>query len=94
MFMLCFRSIYCSYTKKGQNIYAIILEWPETDTITFTAPISTANTVVKWLGYRGDSLKWQAGKDGGLVVSLPRVHPSSIPCQWAWVFKMEGLQNA
>ena len=74
-------------------MYAIILEWPDSEMLTLSAPDPTDNTVIKWLGYDGSNLEWKHGNTGGVVINIPRVIPSKIPCQWAWVFKFDGLKN-
>lgn len=82
-----------SYTKKDTSVYAIVLQWPEAEeALVFSSAIPTEETSVQWVGYKG-SLKWKQRPEGGMVVQLPRLLPSSIPCQWAWTFKLTKLKN-
>ena len=84
---------YCSYLKKGADIYVMLLVWPETDELILTAPDPSPNTQVTWLGY-DKPLKWDSRKEGGMVIKIPMLRPNQIPCEWAWVFKITGLRNA
>jgi len=83
------------YTSKssssGVNVYAIALAWPKGGQLVLGAVSSTPQTVVTMLGYRAN-LKWsRRGPSGGIVVSVPAIHENEMPCDWAWVFKLENL---
>ena len=65
-----------------------MLEYPDTNSIILGAPQPNDNTKVSMLGLPG-SLKWKKGAKGGMEVELPIGVP--LPCQWAWVLKIEGL---
>ncbi|VDH90504.1 alpha-L-fucosidase [Mytilus galloprovincialis] len=74
-------------------VYAILLEWPDNNLIKLGAPITSENTTVSMLGYP-ETLVWTAGTFGkGINIQIPYVSVKTIPCQWAWTFKMTGLQN-
>lgn len=82
------------YTKeKGSpdTIYAILLEWPKDDLLRLTAPKLSPSTQVIWLGYHGDELTFHS-EESGVVIKLPKISLSEVPCQYAWVFRMTGVQ--
>ncbi|XP_053377084.1 alpha-L-fucosidase-like isoform X2 [Mercenaria mercenaria] len=83
------------YTNKTTNgvtvVYAISLVWPSNGSLYLASPFpSVSTTVVSLLGYDG-KLSWTPAKPKGLTITLPKLAPSEIPGQWAWVFKLEGL---
>ena len=59
--------------------------------LTLAAVKATPQTTVSMRGYAGD-LKWtNLGPSGGIVVSVPLLSPDQMPCQWAWVYKLDNL---
>ncbi|KAL4226532.1 Tissue alpha-L-fucosidase [Mactra antiquata] len=83
------------YTNKTLNgvevVYAISLEWPSNGTLHIAAPFpSVSTTVVSLLGYQ-HKLNWSISSSGGMNITLPDLKGDNLPCQWAWVFKLEGL---
>ena len=79
------------YTQgKDGSVYAFLLEWPATTTITLTQVNgSSAKGVVTMLGWTGGVLKWMtAGEAGGIVITLPVLTPSNMPCQYVWTLKL------
>ena len=80
-------------TGKGLVVYAILLEWPVTETLTLGAPIGTRLTQVELLGYLGKGFSWQPGKSGGVIVQVPSIPLGKMPCKWAWVLKISKLAN-
>lgn len=85
------------YTSKKQDsgnttVYAIALEWPSMDVL-LGAPIPSAQTMVTLLGY-SQPISWVPGGFGGLQMSIPTIPFNEMPCQWAWVFKLDNLKNA
>ncbi|XP_046357814.2 alpha-L-fucosidase-like [Haliotis rufescens] len=84
------------YTSKKDgdqnNVYAIILDWPEGDTLTLGAPVTTVATTVSLMGYQGN-FNWKKGNTGGIVIEIPPIPVNKIPCMWAWSFKLTGLSN-
>ncbi|KAK3612039.1 hypothetical protein CHS0354_021720 [Potamilus streckersoni] len=76
------------------NVYAIVLEWPETDTLYLAAPTPSSATVVTLLGY-SYPISWRkpSTHPNGIEIVFPIIPFSDMPCQWAWVFMMEGLVN-
>ncbi|MCK8492827.1 alpha-L-fucosidase [Spirosoma sp. RP8] len=69
------------YTKKGNDLYAICTEWP-------SQPVAVTGakklTRVSLLGFKGT-----VTTKGNAIVP-PTVTPATMPCQHAWVFKLEG----
>ncbi|KAL5012981.1 hypothetical protein ScPMuIL_011532 [Solemya velum] len=84
------------YTAKNVNgelvVYAIVLKFPQKDTIRLGAPVSQDQTVVTWVGYHSP-LKWSTAGDAGIDITIPRLLLSEAPCEWAWVFKLNKLKN-
>jgi len=83
------------YTSKkssnGISVYAISLAWPKDGQLILGAVSSTPQTTMSMLGYEA-SLKWsRRGAAGGIVVTVPAIHENEMPCQWAWVFKLNHV---
>jgi alpha-L-fucosidase len=70
------------FTRKGNALYAIALEWPEEETVTLTALAGTKVTGVEMLGLR-EPVKWTK-TDRGLVITVP----AKRPCKYAYTFKI------
>ncbi|XP_022080385.1 alpha-L-fucosidase-like isoform X2 [Acanthaster planci] len=84
------------YTSKMEgsllSVFAIVLDWPVTNQLLLGAPIATNQTQINMLGY-SIPLQWkQAPSGGGIVVTMPALNPAQLPCQWAWVIKMQTVQ--
>lgn len=74
----------------GQEVvFAIATTWPKNDQLVLGTPKPTSNAQVTWFGYKGD-IKWREEKSQ-MVLELPKVSLSEIPCQYAWVFKLTGV---
>ncbi|ESP01432.1 hypothetical protein LOTGIDRAFT_230702 [Lottia gigantea] len=84
------------YTSKkgpeGRIVYASISSWPEKDQLFLGAPKPTASTKVTLLGYP-QQFEFKPGPSGGITLSIPVISIFDMPCQWVWIFKMEGLKN-
>ncbi|XP_052075492.1 alpha-L-fucosidase-like [Mytilus californianus] len=82
--------------KKGStetDVYAILLEWPDNNLVKLGAPITSKDTTVSMLGYP-EKVTWTAGAGGkGINIQIPPLSVKTVPCEWAWTFKMTGLQN-
>ena len=72
------------YTSKGKDLYVICTKWPDK----IVVPGIQKPSKVTFLGYNG-AVKTSFSKNA-LNVVPPIVNPASIPCQYAWVFKLEG----
>lgn len=75
-----------------KNVYATALQWPSNNTLFLGAPIPTEQTTVSLLGLHLE-IKWTKGKSGGMNLIIPPIPYNQMPCKWAWVFKISGLQD-
>ena len=81
------------YTSKPGVTYAIVLDWPKTDTLTLGEPIPTEATVITLLGLPDVKFPWkQISEYKGVIITIPPLPVSDLPCQWAWVFRMTHVQ--
>ena len=79
------------YTQRDGAVYAFLLTWPATATLTLTRVNSTSDKgVVTLLGWSGGALEWTpaAGQAGGVVITLPTLTPSNMPCSYIWTLKL------
>ena len=73
------------------NVYAILLHWPADYMVTLTDPIPTSPTKVNLLGY-SLPLKWSGTPSkAGMNITLPALSPADMPCDWAWVLKLQHV---
>lgn len=79
------------YTSKADAVYAICLAWPG-KALRLVSPITTPQTEVRMLGC-SNSLAWKP-TDKGIVVEVPEMSVSEVPCRHAWVFKFTGLKTS
>ena len=84
------------YTSKnsssGISVYAITLAWPTDNQLILGAVSSTPQTTVSMLGY-AESFKWSSrAPAAGIVVTVPAIPENKLPCQWAWVFKLNHIK--
>jgi alpha-L-fucosidase len=74
------------YTAKDKVIYAICMDWPgETLLLTKVKPVS--GTQITMLGYN-KKIDWKI-KDNVLHIKVPQLTIDKLPCQHAWVFKIQ-----
>ena len=71
------------------TVYAILLFWPDDNTITLGAPVPSSTTVISMLGYSGN-FDWKPYA-GGIQITIPTISINELPCNDAWVLKLEGL---
>lgn len=71
------------FTRKGNDMYLITTKWQDS----FSVDGVGSGTKVSLLGYNG-AVKASA-KGGKLTISAPPVTPATVPCQYAWVYKLE-----
>lgn len=76
---------YIAYTQKGNNIYAILLEWQD-DRCILNIDRPADNTKVTMLGIDKD-LPWKYEK-GQMIIDLTPIKFSEIPCHSAWTLKI------
>ncbi len=75
------------YTRKGNDLYAICTEWPGAS-VKLPASLKKPGRV-SLLGYNGPVAA--SGGRQGISITPPSVTPNTIPCQHAWVFKLENV---
>lgn len=77
------------FTRKADVLYAICPTLPE-ETIVLREIELSPEATVTLLG-RAGPLPWrQAG--GDVVITLPRLNPAQLPCEYAWTLKITGLR--
>ena len=77
------------YTKKANNVYAILLKYPSDSKVQL---YGTVPSNVTMLGYSG-IIQWvqaPAPKNPGIIIDLSDINVINTPSQWAWVFKLEN----
>jgi alpha-L-fucosidase len=70
------------FTTKDEYLYAIVMDWPATNTVTLTSVAGYTIEDLSLLGYGDVSF---ANNNGKLVVSLPK----EKPCDHAFVLKFQ-----
>ena len=74
------------YTQKGDDVYVICTKFPG-KAISIKGVKSAQ---VSMLGFDGKvSAK---GGSNGLTITPPAITPANNPCNYAWVFKLEGVK--
>jgi alpha-L-fucosidase len=71
------------FTRKGDALYAIALEWPE-ETLKLTSLAGKQVTQVSMLGLK-EAVSWKQTSEG-----LTIQPPSRRPCKYAYTFKIAG----
>jgi len=84
------------YTSKHNHVFAIALSWPRSGKLVLGSPTATSETRVTMLG-TNKHLKWthrskHKGGKGGMVIHVPAIPVSDLPCMWAWVFKLSHVK--
>ncbi|BFZ02821.1 hypothetical protein BsWGS_05860 [Bradybaena similaris] len=84
---------YTARTNGSTTVYAILLSWPEGGNLTLGYPVaSPTSTVVTLIGYPGQ-FEFLIPSTGGITIKIPPIPAGQIPCDWAWVFRLDGLKN-
>ncbi|KAH3796504.1 hypothetical protein DPMN_150073 [Dreissena polymorpha] len=85
------------YTSKKNSqgsldVFAILLHWPDPGKFYLSSPTPTQNTTVTLLGY-DTPIKWtaSAAHAQGITVLIPAIPFNKMPCNYAWVLKMQNL---
>lgn len=73
------------FTKKGTDLYVICTAWQPTLEISHIA----RPTKVSLLG--SDQKVGVKASKGKVVLSAPQISPANMPCNYAWVYKLEGV---
>nr|KAG5698124.1 hypothetical protein BaRGS_001719 [Batillaria attramentaria] len=83
------------YTAKtgasGAVVYAILLKWPTDPVLKLGAPTASSQTKVTLVGYKGAPFTFTPGSSGGMVINIPAIRFSDMPCEWGWVLKLEEV---
>jgi alpha-L-fucosidase len=83
------------FTAKGSTVYAFALEWPATFTLTiYNITVTPTLTQVTLLGYNQNPLKWEVLHNTDLLIHLPPLSPSQLPCRHAWAFKITNVVDS
>ena len=75
------------------SVYAITLKWPKGPQFQLGAPQPSPQTKVTLLGYP-QPITWSWAQLAGLQINVPVIPFDEMPCQWAWVFRLDNLANA
>ncbi len=73
------------FTRKGDTLYAICLEWPG-EMLELAVPAEY--NAVAMLGHDGEIESTRV--EGKLRIAVPQLTPADIPCQHAWVFALDS----
>ena len=76
-----------AYTTNNSNLYAIALEWPDSELI-LNIPKPTKVTKIELLGRKG-ALKWYY-KNDKLHIDISEVNYNEMPINYAWTFKINN----
>lgn len=77
------------FTHKADQLYGICPIYPK-DKLTINNLNLPANAKVTMLGY-AEPLSWrQVGND--IEISTPYLTASEVPCQYAWTFRIDGIE--
>lgn len=84
-------------TESGSiSVYAIVLDWPDPGPFKLGAPVPISRkTEIHLLGYP-DPIGWKVpanGTEKGIYLEIPVIPFNHQPCDYAWVFKMDYLEN-
>ncbi len=77
------------FTRKGNTLYAICAMLPDEQLVLRGIRASDEATVTM-LG--GDNLDWRQS-DEDLIITMPRLNPSKMPCRHAWTFKVSEVED-
>ena len=83
------KSEHVRFTAKGKVIYAIALDWPG-DELVLEIPGAAGDVRATLLGHE-DALASRVDA-GRLHIAMPAPAPTALPCEHAYVFKLEGLE--
>ena len=79
-------SIY--FTQKGNDLFVIWTQWPGKE-FALKGLTGTEKTTVSLLGYDG-VVEWKTSEEG-VIIRPPGVNPGTVPCNYAWVFKISDM---
>jgi alpha-L-fucosidase len=73
------------YTKKGKDLFLINTKYAAND-----IEVSVVQKPVKVSMLGLDTPIVSSYKNGKLVIKIPNINPANMPCNYAWVFKIES----
>lgn len=74
------------FTRNGNTLYVLCTRWPNKG-LSIPGVLSAGKTTLL-----GSEAKVKASANGKLSLSAPDIHPGNMPCQHAWVFKVEDAR--
>jgi alpha-L-fucosidase len=77
------------FTRKSDAVYAISAGWPEGELV-LRGVRAPSGCEVTLLGYRGKIVSRVSGDS--VTIEMPRVGPDSLPCQYAFAFRIAGAR--
>ncbi|NQU54319.1 MAG: alpha-L-fucosidase [Bacteroidetes bacterium] len=78
------------FTQKGKSLYCICPVFPEGKLFVKDVHLIDGATVTM-LGV-DEKLNWE--KSGNNIeIEMPKINPSQMPCEFAWTFKIDGIQK-
>ncbi len=80
-------------SKDGKAVYAMMLSWPQSGTVSLTQVVPGSGSGVELLGLNGVALQWKYAQ-GRLAIVLPDLVslPSALRAQTAWTLKLTAVQ--
>ena len=72
-------------------VYAILLAWPPDGVVNLVAPTPVPAATVSLLGSSAP-VTWSTRVGGGMVVKLPELTVTDLPCEHAWTLKLDGVK--
>ncbi|XP_019405693.1 PREDICTED: plasma alpha-L-fucosidase [Crocodylus porosus] len=83
--------VWYTFKPKEDVVYAIFLNWPVSGTLILGEPKTTlGRTEVKLIGYK-EPLKWISLEEEGMIVAVPQLTLSQLPCQWGWTLQLTNV---
>ncbi len=78
------------FTRKGKTLYCICAALPDEQLVVKGVTASTGAQITM-LG-RDETLNWKQ-EGSNIVITLPRLNPSKLPCHHAWTFKISQVET-
>jgi len=83
------KSQYLCYTKNNGALYAVTLEYPGKELV-LSIEKPEKECKVSMIGRKG-YLNWKYENDK-MYIDLSTIYHNDLPCEYAWTFKIEGLE--
>jgi alpha-L-fucosidase len=77
------------FTRKGDTLYAVCAVFPD-DQLVLRSVQAADDATVTLLG--AGQLDWEQSGDD-LVITMPKINPSKMPCKHAWTFKVSAVAD-